>query len=127
MSRYKKEHDRLSRRLASLPADTPVKERQDAERDLRLLETNELRRQARKVGLDLDKAAGVGPWTSDADDPKITWLEEFRQPAAREVIKAAQSPHRKERRDLLIKLVPIVIALLAFIVTVLIYLRSATH
>lgn len=134
MSRYKKDHDRLKKQLSSLPADTSIIDRQRIENELRLLETNELRRQAKRVGLDLDKAAGVGPWTSDAADPKITWLEDFRQPAAWEIIKEAQSAHRKERRDLLIKLAPIVISLFAFlvsvfalIVSVLTYLRPATH
>ena len=67
MSRYKKDHDRLKKQLSSLPADTSIIDRQRIENELRLLETNELRRQAKRVGLDLDKAAGVGPWTSDAD------------------------------------------------------------
>src|SRR5260370_39000806 len=81
MSRYKKDRERLARQLSELKRDSPDDTRQlgvlDAE--LGLLESDELRRKAAKYGLDLTQAPGVGPWTSDAIDPKRVWLEEWRE------------------------------------------------
>jgi len=82
---------------------------------------NELRRQAKRVGidLDLDNLAGVGPWESHPENPQIMWLPSRRQPDTIRVIEAARSARRKERRDLLIKVAPIIISLLALVVTAL--------
>ena len=136
MSKYKKERDDLNQRLVTLPPETSIIDRQKLQAELDLLDTNELRRQAKRVGIDLDfdNLPGVGPWESHPDNPQIRWLPSRRQPDTIRVIEAARSARRKERRDLLIKLAPVVIALLAFIVSVLAltvsvltYLKPATH
>lgn len=125
MSNYRKERDELNRRLASLPPETSLIDRQKMQAELDLLDTNELRRQAKRVGIDLDRdnLAGVGPWESLPDNPQIRWLPSRRQPDTIRVIEAARSARRKERRDLIIRLAPIVIALLALIVSLLVYFR----
>ena len=96
-------------------------DRQKLQAELDLLDTNELRRQAKRVGidLDLDNLAGVGPWESHPENPQMRWLTSRRQPDTIRVIEAARSARRKKRRDLIIKLAPIIIALLAFLVAVL--------
>lgn len=126
-SKHKKERDELNRRLTSLPPETSMIDRQKMQAELDLFDTNELRRQAKRVGidLDLDNLAGVGPWESSAENPQIRWLPSRRQPDAIRVIEAARSARRKEQRDLIIKLVPPVIALLALIVSLLAYFRPA--
>lgn len=129
VSKYKKERDELNRRLTSLPPETSMIDRQKMQAELDLFDTNELRRQAKRVGidLDLDNPPGVGPWESHPDNTQIRWLPSRRQPDAIRVIEAARSARRKERRDLNIRLAPIVIALLALIVSLLAYFRPATH
>jgi hypothetical protein len=134
MSKYKEERDDLNQRLVTLPPETSIIARQKLQAELDIGDTNELRRQAAKEGVDLDNAPGVGPWESHPENPKIKWLPKQRQPEAIRLIESARSARRKERRDLLIKLAPVVIALLAFIVSVLAltvsvltYLKPATH
>jgi hypothetical protein len=129
VSKYKKERDELNRRLTSLPPETSMIDRQKMEAELDLFDTNELRRQAKRVGidLDLDNPAGVGPWESHPENSQIRWLPSRRQLDAIRVIEAARAARRKEWRDLIIRLAPIVIALLALIVSLLAYFRPATH
>lgn len=126
MSRNSREREEINNRLAMLPTDASI-DRQKVQAELDLFDTNELRRQAKRVGidLDLDNLAGVGPWESPPDNPQIRWLPSRRQPDAIRVIKAVRSARRKERRDLIIRLAPIVIALLALIVSLLAYFKPA--
>jgi hypothetical protein len=127
MSNYKKDREEINNRLAALP-DASI-DRQRVQAELDLFDTDELRRQAKKVGidLDLDNPAGVGPWESHPDNPQIRWLPARRHRDAIRVIEAARSARRKQRRDLIIKLAPIVIALLALLVSLLAYFRPVTH
>jgi len=73
MSKYKKEREEITNRLAALPVDASI-DRQEVQAELDLLDTNELRRQAKRVGidLDLDNLSGVGPWESHRDNPQIS-------------------------------------------------------
>ena len=121
MSRYKKDHQRVTRQLSELKRDSPGDTRQldvlDAE--LRLLESDELRRREAKYGLDLTQAPGVGPWTSDAINPKRMWLEQWRPTPVRKVIEEARFAYYKRSIDTLTPIASVLIALASAVISLL--------
>jgi hypothetical protein len=111
---YKRERAHLLRQIAGATTSLPAgcQTIRDLEIDLRVLESERLREQARRWGIELRDA--IGPWETDRGNTRW-WLRLDKQYAeAEKAIDDARYAYFKKWVDLISPVASVVISILAF-------------